>query len=411
MNWYYLNEAGEVVGPVSESTLAEMRSINLLAESTLVCREGTEDWISLAELLGIDTTTTYKAVNPAPEVKATSKANLPMHKAKNKSLILAAVGGLVAVILGVVFVTKNADQEEAASPSEQIDEEEVAAVTKEADHEGVASPIEQMEAKTDSEKYLIKIKPAFKNAVKQEEIVGRPVNGYYIYFRKGEAKPFTGYAVDRESYFFRLMDGVVQEQWQVGVLFPLHLRHAIYRKPKQGESLRSDFDDAQGVVSVKVWKPTGDRCRDTNVENGKGTEMHYGTRVQGESEEMARPSSMTRYEYGKGNYVFLPAKVEPPKSKSINLMTSEDFDMGFQAGAIGKNLPFTNREAYLEGRKFGEKASSMPAYTQGYNQGKEHGLQKITRRSNPFNKISQKVEWLAWDHGYSIGNLEGQISR
>jgi hypothetical protein len=207
------------------------------------------------------------------------------------------------------------------------------------------------------------------------------------------------------------MDGVVQEQWQVGVLFPLHLRHAIYRNPKQGESLRSDFDDAQGVVSVTVWTPTGERCRDTNVEDGNGKEIWYAERTIGESPDKARPTHMMKYSHGKGTLIWLPAKAEPPQSKSIDLMASEDFDMGFRAGAIGSNLPFTNREAYLEGRQFGEKAKSMPAYTQGYNQGREHGIQKITRRSNPFNKISQKVEWLAWDHGYSIGNLEGQLSR
>jgi len=49
MSWYYLNESGEVVGPVSEQALKELNVAGSLTEASLVCREGTEDWTSLAE--------------------------------------------------------------------------------------------------------------------------------------------------------------------------------------------------------------------------------------------------------------------------------------------------------------------------------------------------------------------------
>lgn len=52
MNWYYLSESGEVVGPISEETLKELNDAGSLTEASLVCREGTEEWIGLAESLG-----------------------------------------------------------------------------------------------------------------------------------------------------------------------------------------------------------------------------------------------------------------------------------------------------------------------------------------------------------------------
>lgn len=50
MNWYYLNSSGEVVGPVSEKTLKELASVEMLTPTAQACREGTEEWISLADI-------------------------------------------------------------------------------------------------------------------------------------------------------------------------------------------------------------------------------------------------------------------------------------------------------------------------------------------------------------------------
>jgi len=57
MSWYYLNESGEVVGPVSEQALKELNAVDVLATTSQVCREGTEEWIGLAEVLGVDADT------------------------------------------------------------------------------------------------------------------------------------------------------------------------------------------------------------------------------------------------------------------------------------------------------------------------------------------------------------------
>ena len=67
MNWFYLNEAGEVVGPLSEETLRELHAIGRLAATTQVCREGSEDWIILTEALGTFTAT--PAGGGEPELK------------------------------------------------------------------------------------------------------------------------------------------------------------------------------------------------------------------------------------------------------------------------------------------------------------------------------------------------------
>jgi|688.fasta_scaffold76575_2 hypothetical protein len=61
MNWFYFNEAGEVVGPLSEETLRELHAIGRLAATTQVCREGSEDWTILAGALG-----TFTATPPPP---------------------------------------------------------------------------------------------------------------------------------------------------------------------------------------------------------------------------------------------------------------------------------------------------------------------------------------------------------
>ena len=367
MNWFYFNEAGEVVGPLSEETLRELHAIGRLAATTQVCREGSEDWISLAEALGTFTATpagggesvvtsaaptvintlpqSHRTPGSQPTVQHAARqvrfqgggtirqATPPQSTGKKWALILGAIGVFAAVV-AFVFLSKPkrsspdlvSTQQSEAEQKKSTQDVPLTKVPEKKEEPSDArgkdlanKQRETPEAKTDSEKYLIKLEPARKGAVLETEIEGRPVNGYYIYFRKGEAKPFTGYAKDRVYELWRLMDGVVQEHWKLGGLFPLYLRHAIYRKPKQGESLRIDFDKERGVVSVKVWTPTGERCRDTNVEDGNGTEICYGMRTVGESPDQARPSSMTKYKYGEGTFVFLPEKAKPPQSASIGL--------------------------------------------------------------------------------------------
>ena len=143
MNWYYLNDAGEVAGPVSDSTLEKLRAMNRLADNAQVCREGSEDWISLAEALGTFTATpaggsesvvpsaARTVVNTLPQSHQTPGSQLnvqhaarqvrfkgggttrqatpPRSTGKKRTLILSAIGVLAAVIVGVVFVTSKQD--------------------------------------------------------------------------------------------------------------------------------------------------------------------------------------------------------------------------------------------------------------------------------------------------------------
>ena len=51
MKWYYLDETGEVVGPVSEPSLLELEASGVLGPGSKVCREGTEDWVPVAVAL------------------------------------------------------------------------------------------------------------------------------------------------------------------------------------------------------------------------------------------------------------------------------------------------------------------------------------------------------------------------
>ncbi len=54
MTWYYLNESGEVAGPVSEQDLKKMTAAGTLTDASQICLEGNDAWISLTEGLGMD---------------------------------------------------------------------------------------------------------------------------------------------------------------------------------------------------------------------------------------------------------------------------------------------------------------------------------------------------------------------
>ena len=50
MSWYYLQD-GEVKGPVSEETLGQLLAAEIVGSETLLCQEGSQDWIPLQECL------------------------------------------------------------------------------------------------------------------------------------------------------------------------------------------------------------------------------------------------------------------------------------------------------------------------------------------------------------------------
>ncbi len=54
MNWYYLNTAEEIIGPLPEIGLHALRKSGIIQDETRVCREGDEAWaliLSAAEEL------------------------------------------------------------------------------------------------------------------------------------------------------------------------------------------------------------------------------------------------------------------------------------------------------------------------------------------------------------------------
>ena len=158
MNWFYLNEAGEVVGPLSEETLRELHAIGRLAATTQVCREGSEDWITLAGALGTFTANPAGAGEPVvpsvartvintlpqshqtpgspPTVQhaarqvrfqgggTTRQATPPRSTGKKWALILGAIGGLAAVIVGIIFVTSKHDRNGGASSPGPVSEKQ-----------------------------------------------------------------------------------------------------------------------------------------------------------------------------------------------------------------------------------------------------------------------------------------------
>jgi formylglycine-generating enzyme required for sulfatase activity/DNA-directed RNA polymerase subunit RPC12/RpoP len=50
MKWFYLSENNEVIGPVSESALGDLKACGAIENETRICREGTEVWITFAEI-------------------------------------------------------------------------------------------------------------------------------------------------------------------------------------------------------------------------------------------------------------------------------------------------------------------------------------------------------------------------
>jgi TPR repeat protein/DNA-directed RNA polymerase subunit RPC12/RpoP len=50
MKWYYLSEENEVIGPVSETALSQLKACGEIKNETRICREGTEDWITSVEI-------------------------------------------------------------------------------------------------------------------------------------------------------------------------------------------------------------------------------------------------------------------------------------------------------------------------------------------------------------------------
>ena len=76
MNWYYLDDAGQVAGPVTESALLDMQASGTLNNESQICREGTEAWTSLGKTFGSAASKNHllrcRSSSAAPTVASTS---------------------------------------------------------------------------------------------------------------------------------------------------------------------------------------------------------------------------------------------------------------------------------------------------------------------------------------------------
>ncbi len=94
MNWYYLNESAEVVGPLSEEALKELSAVGALTRETQVCREGTQEWISLTDIPGMESAGVKNEQGRTPDTKYVKKRKKRIPKIAFAMLfILLLLGG------------------------------------------------------------------------------------------------------------------------------------------------------------------------------------------------------------------------------------------------------------------------------------------------------------------------------
>ena len=181
----------------------------------------------------------------------------------------------------------------------------------------------------------------------------------------------------------------------------------------------------QGVKTFNCWMPNGAPCP-SKVQDGEGKTMEYDIGVYYDVSrngmDKAIPPPPTRVNYYKGGEQVRSEKIETSFDKRRKELaaqnkyntvdySSSDFDIGFYAGAIGKELPYTNYRDYDAGKQIGKGCQASPIYTAGYNKGRDDASRNGSEKSNPYNEKSQKTNWLIWNQGYLIGNFEVKLSR
>jgi hypothetical protein len=98
MNWYYLDQSGEVRGPVSEQAVRELIAAGAFTENTPICPEGSQEWTTFAAAFRQDHTGVGQSASK-PVTTSTFRTkirNMP------PALKIAAILGCVVVGLGFV---------------------------------------------------------------------------------------------------------------------------------------------------------------------------------------------------------------------------------------------------------------------------------------------------------------------
>ena len=70
-SYYYLNEARDVLGPVSEETLKELQKVGVLGATSQICEQGTETWLQFSDVFP-DAIPSSKAVGASSASPLTS---------------------------------------------------------------------------------------------------------------------------------------------------------------------------------------------------------------------------------------------------------------------------------------------------------------------------------------------------
>ena len=115
MNYYYLDESGQPVGPVSEAALRALYKAGVISFTTEIAEAGSEEWKRYASMFGFTNGPSEPKIVaptvPPPVVRAELPASPPLRKAKEVPVNLNIGGGFrmvgcfVAVTVAVLGVT------------------------------------------------------------------------------------------------------------------------------------------------------------------------------------------------------------------------------------------------------------------------------------------------------------------
>jgi hypothetical protein len=98
MNWYYLDQSGEVRGPVSEQAVRELIAAGAFTETTPICPEGSQEWTTFATAFRRDHTRVGQSASK-PVTNSTFRT-----KIRNMPPALK-IGAIIAVVVvGLGFV-------------------------------------------------------------------------------------------------------------------------------------------------------------------------------------------------------------------------------------------------------------------------------------------------------------------
>jgi len=164
-----------------------------------------------------------------------------------------------------------------------------------------------------------------------------------------------------------------------------------------------NFSRSTGILSYRRWTSDGKIDPDTNVIGGNGIAAWYDRNHEWGVIEVKDGVATERS--------FRDLHPLKPQRSKYQLESSPDFEMGFVAGVTKKFLPYDDPEAYEAGKAVGRTCESSRVYTAGLNRGREEAATHVRIRSNPYNEHSEKVEWLTWNMGYNVGNMQGVLSR